>query len=108
MRQLPRRRADIHSPLRLQVCVETMMHLTCTNMPESQLETALDKVRQRRIQACMWHADVPSDASRACMQVKSYGIQSFTVVEGGFSCALDLVKYIRYWCHPMVLWSYCV
>ncbi len=29
----------------LQVCVETMMHLTCTNMPESQLENALDKVR---------------------------------------------------------------
>ena len=42
-------------------------------------------------------------------QVKSYGIQNilalrgdppkgqetFTVVEGGFSCALDLVKYIR-------------
>jgi 5,10-methylenetetrahydrofolate reductase len=43
------------------------------------------------------------------LQVKSYGIQNilalrgdppkgqetFTVVEGGFSCALDLVKYIR-------------
>ena len=45
----------------------------------------------------------------AALQVKSYGIQNilalrgdppkgqdtFTVVEGGFSCALDLVKYIR-------------
>ena len=45
----------------------------------------------------------------AVLQVKSYGIQNilalrgdppkgqdtFTVVEGGFSCALDLVKYIR-------------
>ena len=44
------------------------------------------------------------------MQVKSYGIQNilalrgdppkgqetFQVVEGGFSCALDLVKYIRW------------
>ena len=29
----------------VQVCVETMMHLTCTNMPEKQLETALDKAR---------------------------------------------------------------
>ena len=28
----------------LQVCVETMMHLTCTNMPQSELENALDKV----------------------------------------------------------------
>ena len=27
-----------------QVCVETMMHLTCTNMPQSELESALDKV----------------------------------------------------------------
>ena len=28
----------------MQVCVETMMHLTCTNMPVSELENALDKV----------------------------------------------------------------
>ena len=28
----------------VQVCVETMMHLTCTNMPVSELENALDKV----------------------------------------------------------------
>ena len=48
--------------------------------------------------------------ARPCsLQVKSYGIQNilalrgdppkgqdtFEVVEGGFSCALDLVKYIR-------------
>ena len=29
----------------LQVCVETMMHLTCTNMPQTELENALDKVK---------------------------------------------------------------
>ena len=28
----------------LQVCVETMMHLTCTNMPQDKLRDALDKV----------------------------------------------------------------
>ncbi len=29
----------------LQVCVETMMHLTCTNMPVEKLESALKEVR---------------------------------------------------------------
>ena len=28
-----------------QICVETMMHLTCTNMPRESLKTALDKAR---------------------------------------------------------------
>ena len=27
-----------------QICVETMMHLTCTNMPVEKLEEALTKV----------------------------------------------------------------
>lgn len=27
-----------------QICVETMMHLTCTNMPQDKLSQALDKV----------------------------------------------------------------
>lgn len=31
----------------LQVCVETMMHLTCTNMPVEKLESALKEVRAR-------------------------------------------------------------
>ena len=28
-----------------QICVETMMHLTCTNMPRESLKSALDKAR---------------------------------------------------------------
>ena len=68
-----------------QVCVETMMHLTCTNMPEAQLESALDKVKSYGIQNILaLRGDPPK------------GQESFTVVEGGFSCALDLVKYIRW------------
>jgi methylenetetrahydrofolate reductase (NADPH) len=68
----------------LQVCVETMMHLTCTNMPEAQLESALDKVKSYGIQNILaLRGDPPK------------GQESFTTVEGGFSCALDLVKYIR-------------
>jgi 5,10-methylenetetrahydrofolate reductase len=27
------------------MCVETMMHLTCTNMPQEKLQEALDKAR---------------------------------------------------------------
>lgn len=30
-----------------QMCVETMMHLTCTNMPRESLKAALDKARGR-------------------------------------------------------------
>ena len=28
----------------VQICVETMMHLTCTNMPKEELKKALDQV----------------------------------------------------------------
>lgn len=35
---------DVSLSLLLQVCVETMMHLTCTNMPQDKLREALDKV----------------------------------------------------------------
>jgi methylenetetrahydrofolate reductase (NADPH) len=41
----PECRSKPHSILALQVCVETMMHLTCTNMPKEQLDTALNKVK---------------------------------------------------------------
>lgn len=48
--------------------------------------------------------------NHVCVQAKQYGLQnilalrgdppkgqeSFTAVKGGFACALDLVKYIRY------------
>ncbi|CAL8464700.1 g4235 [Coccomyxa elongata] len=75
---------DIAAKMQNMVCVETMMHLTCTNMPESQLENALDKVKSYGIQNILaLRGDPPK------------GQETFTVVEGGFSCALDLVKYIR-------------
>ena len=75
---------DIAAKMQNMVCVETMMHLTCTNMPEKQLESALDKVKSYGIQNILaLRGDPPK------------GQDTFTVVEGGFSCALDLVKYIR-------------
>lgn len=69
------------------MCVETMMHLTCTNMPEAKLRDALDKLKAYGIQNVLaLRGDPPK------------GQETFTVVEGGFACALDLVKYIR--CAP--------
>jgi len=60
------------------------MHLTCTNMPEEKLRDALDKLKGYGIQNVLaLRGDPPK------------GQESFTVVEGGFACALDLVKYIR-------------
>ncbi|CAL5228752.1 g11938 [Coccomyxa viridis] len=75
---------DIAAKMQNMVCVETMMHLTCTNMPQSELESALDKVKSYGIQNILaLRGDPPK------------GQDTFEVVEGGFSCALDLVKYIR-------------
>ena len=37
-----------------QVCVETMMHLTCTNMPRESLKAALDKARGGGRAAWLW------------------------------------------------------
>jgi methylenetetrahydrofolate reductase (NADPH) len=104
-----------------QICVETMMHLTCTNMPKESLKTALDKARTRARtpRPCVYSLQLqrrapdtlaPSLTPTAPLpQVKTEGIQNilalrgdppkgsttFEAVAGGFSCALDLVKYIR-------------
>lgn len=75
---------DIASKMQNMVCVETMMHLTCTNMPKDKLDDALEKVKKEGIQNVLaLRGDPPK------------GEGSFKTVEGGFSCALDLVKYIR-------------
>ena len=60
------------------------MHLTCTNMPRESLKAALDRVKAEGIQNILTlRGDPPKGAA------------SFEAVEGGFSCALDLVTYIR-------------
>jgi 5,10-methylenetetrahydrofolate reductase len=67
-----------------QVKLETMMHLTCTNMPIESLATALKQVKEAGIQNILaLRGDPPK------------GQDKFEAIEGGFSCALDLVKYIR-------------
>ncbi|KAJ0979157.1 hypothetical protein J5N97_014631 [Dioscorea zingiberensis] len=66
------------------VCVETMMHLTCTNMPVEKIDHALDTIKANGIQNVLaLRGDPP------------HGQDKFVQVEGGFACALDLVKHIR-------------
>ncbi|GIL46045.1 hypothetical protein Vafri_3133 [Volvox africanus] len=75
---------DIATRMQNQVCVETMMHLTCTNMPVEKLESALKEIKKAGVHNILaLRGDPPK------------GQDKFEAVEGGFSCALDLVKYIR-------------
>ncbi|RAL48196.1 hypothetical protein DM860_005620 [Cuscuta australis] len=75
---------EIASRMQNMVCVETMMHLTCTNMPVEKIDHALDTIKSNGIQNVLaLRGDPP------------HGQDKFVQVEGGFSCALDLVKHIR-------------
>nr|CAD1822012.1 unnamed protein product [Ananas comosus var. bracteatus] len=66
------------------VCVETMMHLTCTNMPVEKIDHALDTIKANGIQNVLaLRGDPP------------HGQDKFVQVAGGFACALDLVQHIR-------------
>nr|GLL26011.1 methylenetetrahydrofolate reductase 1-like [Ipomoea trifida] len=75
---------DIANRMQNMVCVETMMHLTCTNMPVHKIDHALDTIKSNGIQNVLaLRGDPP------------HGQDKFVQVDGGFSCALDLVKHIR-------------
>lgn len=75
---------DIASRMQNEVGMQTMMHLTCTNMPVEKLEQALEKCKEAGIRNILaLRGDPP------------HGQDKFTQVEGGFACALDLVRYIR-------------
>ncbi|XP_021752218.1 methylenetetrahydrofolate reductase 2-like [Chenopodium quinoa] len=66
------------------VCVETMMHLTCTNMPVEKIDHALDTIKSNGLQNVLaLRGDPP------------HGQDKFVQVEGGFACALDLVNHMR-------------
>ncbi|TYI06334.1 hypothetical protein ES332_A10G151600v1 [Gossypium tomentosum] len=75
---------DIANKMQNIICVETMMHLTCTNMPVEKIDHALQTIKSNGIQNVLaLRGDPP------------HGQDKFVQVEGGFSCALDLVKHIR-------------
>lgn len=75
---------DIANRMQNMVCVETMMHLTCTNMPVEKIDHALTAIKSNGIQNVLaLRGDPP------------HGQDKFVQVQGGFACALDLVKHIR-------------
>ncbi|AEE79993.1 methylenetetrahydrofolate reductase 1 [Arabidopsis thaliana] len=75
---------EIASRMQNVICVETMMHLTCTNMPIEKIDHALETIRSNGIQNVLaLRGDPP------------HGQDKFVQVEGGFACALDLVNHIR-------------
>ncbi|XP_011074034.1 probable methylenetetrahydrofolate reductase [Sesamum indicum] len=75
---------EIANRMQNMVCVETMMHLTCTNMPVEKIDHALETIKSNGIQNVLaLRGDPP------------HGQDKFVQVEGGFACALDLVKHIR-------------
>ncbi|KAK4421866.1 Methylenetetrahydrofolate reductase 1 [Sesamum alatum] len=75
---------EIANRMQNMVCVETMMHLTCTNMPVEKIDHALVTIKSNGIQNVLaLRGDPP------------HGQDKFVQVEGGFACALDLVKHMR-------------
>ncbi|EGC34903.1 methylenetetrahydrofolate reductase [Dictyostelium purpureum] len=66
------------------VCgLETMMHLTCTNMPVNEIIYALDKAKATGIRNIL---ALRGDPPRG---------EEWKKIEGGFGYACDLVKFIR-------------
>ncbi|KAL8487177.1 hypothetical protein ACS0TY_023733 [Phlomoides rotata] len=75
---------EIVNRMQNMICVESMMHLTCTNMPVEKIDHALATVKSNGVQNILaLRGDPP------------HGQDKFVQVEGGFACALDLVKHIR-------------
>merc|ERR1711871_532015 len=64
--------------------LEANMHLTCTNMEKEKVDIALQGAKKAGVRNIVaLRGDPP------------HGQEKWEAVEGGFTCALDLVKYIR-------------
>ncbi|XP_042514672.1 probable methylenetetrahydrofolate reductase isoform X2 [Macadamia integrifolia] len=75
---------EIANKMQNMICVETMMHLTCTNMPVEKIDHALDTIKSNGIRNVLaLRGDPP------------HGQDKFVQIQGGFACALDLVTHIR-------------
>jgi methylenetetrahydrofolate reductase (NADPH) len=67
-----------------QLGLETCMHLTCTNMPRSQVHQALVEAKENGCENILaLRGDPPN------------GQEEWTQAEGGFEHAIDLIRYIR-------------
>ena len=75
---------DIATYMQKEAGVETMMHLTCTNMEKSMIDAALAQAKEAGITNILaLRGDPPA------------GQERWTAVEGGFANAVDLVRYIK-------------
>ncbi|GAB5356724.1 hypothetical protein AAMO2058_000313600 [Amorphochlora amoebiformis] len=64
--------------------VDALMHLTCTNMEQKKIDDALTECKKTGVRNILaLRGDPP------------HGEERWTATEGGFSCARDLIKYIR-------------
>lgn len=71
---------DIANKMQNIICVESMMHLTCTNMPVEKIDHALQTIKSNGLQNVLaLRGDPP------------HGQDKFVQIQGGFACALDLV-----------------
>lgn len=71
---------EISNKMQNVICVETMMHLTCTNMPVEKIDHALQTIKANGLQNVLaLRGDPP------------HGQDKFVQIEGGFACARDLV-----------------
>lgn len=75
---------EITAALQNYMCVETQMHLTCTNMEKEKFVDALRQCYENNVQNIL---ALRGDPPR--------GQDSWTPVEGGFEHASDLVRFIR-------------
>eukprot|EP00301_Raphidiophrys_heterophryoidea_P022742 c6830_g1_i1.p1 GENE.c6830_g1_i1~~c6830_g1_i1.p1 ORF type:complete len:592 (+),score=156.24 c6830_g1_i1:30-1778(+) len=66
------------------ICIETQMHLTCTNMEKDMFVQALEACKKKNIQNIL---ALRGDPPR--------GQDKWEVCEGGFSHAIDLVRFIK-------------
>lgn len=75
---------DMAARMQNEVCVETMMHLTCTNMKVEMIAHALKTAKEAGLTNILaLRGDPPK------------GEDNWTAAVGGFSCGLDLIKYIK-------------
>ncbi|CAI9090755.1 OLC1v1025587C1 [Oldenlandia corymbosa var. corymbosa] len=75
---------EIANRMQNKVGIETMMHLTCTNMPPEKIDHALDAIKSMGIQNVL---ALRGDPPR--------GQSDFVPIEGGFDSGLALVNHIR-------------
>ena len=96
---------DIAVHMQQKLNITTNLHMTCTNMvaptaaaDDAVAETEPKKVIQNSIQTAVQHDVVNIFALRGDPPVNADGSHSstFVPIKDGFTCALDLVKFIRH------------